>query len=149
MVVHVAGAVTRPGVYELVAGERVDDALAAAGGTTADADPNALNLAAPVADGDRIEVPVIGADDAGGSAGAAGHTHAIEPGGEAASGQPIDLNTATATELERLPGIGPATASAIVEYRAASGPFSSVDQLLDVPGVGPAKLDAIRDAVTT
>lgn len=149
VLVHVAGAVSQPGVYELAAGARVADAVAAAGGASADADPNALNLAAPVIDGDRIEVPVVGAarstDQSGG-----GHSHATPDGssGGATSG-PVDLNEATTSELEQLPGIGPATASAIVDFRTQSGPFSSVDDLLDVPGIGPAKLAAIRDAVTT
>jgi competence protein ComEA len=148
VVVHVTGAVNRPGVYTLAAGERVDDALAAAGGATAAADPNVLNLAAPLADGDRIEVPVLGAADASASSGA-GHTHATAAGSEPDAGMPIDLNVATADDLEQLAGIGPATAAAIVEHRNQHGPFSAVDQLLDVPGIGPAKLDAIRDSVTT
>jgi len=149
VIVHVTGAVLRPGVYEMVAGQRVDDALAAAGGPTATADANSLNLAAPVSDGDRIEVPVLGrtsapAADASGS----GHTHAT-PGTDQATSPPVDLNEAGVAELEALPGIGPATASAIVEYRTSNGPFATVDQLLDVPGIGPAKLDAVRQLVTT
>lgn len=149
VVVHVTGAVNRPGVYQLEAGERVDDALAAAGGPTATADSNALNLAAPVADGDRIEVPIVGAaDEDDHPAADAGHSHAA-PASVAGSAQPVDLNEATAAELEGLPGIGPATASAIVEHRSRNGPFSTIDQLLDVPGIGPAKLDAVRDLVVT
>lgn len=146
VVVHVAGAVHEPGVYELTAGQRVAEAIAAAGGALPDAAPDALNLAAPVADGDRIEVPVAGAAAPEGG----GHSHAPASGADgAAASTPIDLNEAAATELERLPGIGPATAAAIVEYRNQSGPFASVDDLLDVPGIGPAKLDAIRASVTT
>lgn len=143
VVVHVTGAVNHPGVYELATGQRVDDALAAAGGPAADANANALNLAAPLVDGDRIEVPTIGQEvetDAG-------VTHAVLDDGGSSTLDPVDLNEATASELEALPGIGPATAAAIVEYRTQAGPFASVDQLLDVPGIGPAKLDAIRDAV--
>ena len=149
VLVHVAGAVSQPGVYELAAGARVADAVAAAGGATTDADPNALNLAAPLVDGDRIEVPAVGADSPPGDEGA-GHSHATVSGSdpESPSG-PVDLNEATAGELEQLPGIGPATAAAIVEYRENTGPFGTVDDLLDVPGIGPAKLDAVRDAVTT
>jgi competence protein ComEA len=149
VLVHVAGAVTQPGVYELSAGARVADAVAAAGGATTDADPNALNLAAPVVDGDRIEVPVAGAARPPGPEGA-GHSHASVPGSNAGSASgPVDLNAATTSELDQLPGIGPATAAAIVEYREQNGPFATVDDLLDVPGIGPAKLDAVRDAVTT
>ena len=85
-----------------------------------------------------------------GPIGGSGHTHASSAVADAgAAAEPVDLNRATVTELERLQGIGPATASAIVEYRTRNGPFTSVDQLLDVPGIGPAKLDAIRDSVTT
>lgn len=148
VLVHVTGAVVRPGVYELAAGARVADAVAAAGGAGANADPNALNLAAPVIDGDRIEIPVVGAAQLGESG--AGHSHATTEGSAAASpSAPVDLNEATASDLEELPGIGPATAAAIVQYRTDSGPFATVDDLLDVPGIGPAKLEAIRDAVTT
>ena len=147
IVVHVTGAVNQPGVYELTAGQRVEDALAAAGGPTARGDPNALNLAAPVADGDRIEVPILGNASSAPSAG--GITHSPAGTGGSTSTEPVDLNAATPDDLERLPGIGPATATAIVEFREHNGPFSSIDQLLDVPGIGPAKLDAIRDLVTT
>ena len=149
VLVHVAGAVSHPGVYELAGGARVADAVTAAGGATIDADANSLNLAAPLVDGDRIEVPVVGADPPSGDD-SAGHTHATAPGSgpESPSG-PVDLNEASASELEQLPGIGPATAAAIVEYREQTGPFGAVDDLLDVPGIGPAKLDAVRDAVTT
>ena len=148
VIIHVTGAVNLPGVYELATGQRVDDALAAAGGPTVTADANALNLAAPLVDGDRIEVPVLGQEPANGAAVPdAGVTHAVVDDGGSSTLEPVDLNEATASDLEALPGIGPATAAAIVEYRTQTGPFGSVDQLLDVPGIGPAKLDAIRDAV--
>ena len=150
IVVHVAGAVTGPGVYRLSGDPRVHTAIEAAGGATADADLDGLNLAAPVGDGQRIYVPVAGevdpADvpsdaiapiDVGGGA----------PGAAIAAG-PIDLNVASAAELEQLPGVGPATAGAIVDDRDRNGPFASVDDLDRVPGIGPAKLDAIRDLVT-
>ena len=138
-VVHVAGAVAQPGVYDLRAPARVVDAIEAAGGPTPEAELDALNLAAALVDGQRIYLPVVGeivpsVDD--GSAG----------GVDAVSG-PIDLNAATPAELEELPGIGPATANAIVEHRDEHGPFASVDDLTDVSGIGPAKLDAIRDLV--
>jgi competence protein ComEA len=141
VVVHVAGAVGAPGVYELPAGARVADAIAAAGGPTGGADPNALNLAAPVLDGDRVAVPLIGqqADHGGG-----GQTHA----GTAAASGPLDLNRATVDELDALPGVGPATAAAIVAHREANGPFASVDELEAVRGIGPAKLETIRPLVT-
>ena len=138
-VVHVAGAVAEPGVYDVRAPARVVDAIEAAGGATPDAELDALNLAASLVDGQRIYLPVVGEVVATVDDGSAG-------GGDAVSG-PIDLNAATPAELEELPGIGPATANAIVEHRDEHGPFASVDDLTDVRGIGPAKLDAIRDLV--
>jgi competence protein ComEA len=138
--VHVAGAVMAPGVYRLAAGVRVHDAIEAAGGPIGDADVDALNLAADVADGSRVYVPTVGEhvvlvpDAAGGSSSPAG---------------PIDVNRASAVELETLPGVGPATATAIVTERERNGPFLTVDDLERVPGIGPAKLAAMRDFVTT
>ena len=148
LVIHVTGAVNVPGVYELSVGQRVDDAVAAAGGPSADADANALNLAAPLVDGDRIAVPVLGQTGAGGETPDAGVTHAVVSADASVAADPVDLNEATTSELEALPGIGPATAAAIVEYRTQTGPFGSIDQLLDVPGIGPAKLEAIREFVS-
>lgn len=150
VVVHVTGAVNQPGVYELRTGQRVDDALAAAGGPTPDADSNSLNLAAPVVDGDRIEVPVVGQAPVGAAEGpGSGHTHATADDAAASAASPVDLNRADASALDGLPGIGPATAAAIIDHRTQNGPFASVDDLLDVPGIGPAKLEAIRELVTT
>ena len=144
VVIHVTGAVRTPGVYELHPGDRVADAIAAAGGALADADADALNLAAPVADGDRIAVPTVG--ESGANGGEPGHVHA---GTAAGVGEPavIDLNTADIDALETLPGIGPATAAAIVDHRDENGPFASIDELEAVRGIGPAKVEAIRDRV--
>ncbi len=142
VVVHVAGAVAAPGVYELAAGARVVDGVAAAGGAVVEADVGALNLAAVLADGQRVYVPRLGEPvppDIGPSP---------APGSSVPAG-PVDLNAATAAELDRLPGIGPATAQAIVEHRGANGPFVTVDDLEAVRGIGPAKLEVIRDQVTT
>jgi competence protein ComEA len=140
IVVHVAGAVAVPGVYELGPGARVEAAIQAAGGTAAGADPAALNLAAVVADGERVYVPVVGETPPPIAAGA-------PPGSTAAPG-PIDLNRADAGQLDGLPGVGPATARAIVDHRDRNGPFASVDDLEAVRGIGPAKLEAIRGLVT-
>ncbi len=140
VVVHVAGAVAQPGVYRLVGDARVADALDAAGGPSADADLDALNLAARLADAERVYVPRRGETPppvAGGSAG----------GGGAAAPSVVDLNTATAAQLEDLPGVGPATAEAIVAYRNEKGRFRTVDELLEVRGIGPSKLAAIRPKV--
>jgi competence protein ComEA len=139
VVVHVAGAVVSPGVYTLAGGARVGDAVVAAGGPGAGADPDALNLAAALTDGSRVYVPLHGEPIAPPVA-------LVEEVG--ASG-PIDLNAATAEQLDSLPGVGPATAAAIVDHRELHGPFASVDDLADVRGIGPAKLDALRGLVST
>lgn len=140
LVIHVAGAVVRPGVYELPGGARVHAALDAAGGPLPDAAPGGLNLAAPLADGARVYVPVTGEEVP-----AAELPSAVAPSVVPAG--PLDLNGATAGELAELPGIGPATAQAIVDHRSANGPFASVDELEAVRGIGPAKLEAIRSLV--
>lgn len=152
LVVHVAGAVADPGVYELDGGARVDDAIGLAGGPSPDADLDAVNLAQVLADGQRLFVPTIGAVDHAAtpvltpSSGDAGASDAGDPSSEALG--PVDLNRASAEELERLPGVGPATAAAIVDDRERNGPFVTVDDLERVPGVGPAKLAALSDLVT-
>lgn len=140
VLVHVAGAVVAPGVYELEAGSRVRDAVAAAGGPTPLADANALNLAAIVVDASRVYVPVVGELVPPEVAPA---TVDDQPTG------PVDVNRATVDELDELPGVGPATAAAIVTERERNGPFASVDDLDRVPGIGPAKLEGLRDLVTT
>lgn len=134
VLVHVAGAVRRPGVYELAPDARVRDAIAAAGGATPAGQPDRLNLAAPVVDGTQVRVPVEG--------------EAVVLGpSEQPAGGPIDLNRATVVQLESLPGIGPATAAAIVEHREEVGAFAQVADLLAVRGIGEAKLAAIEDMV--
>ena len=156
VVVHVAGAVARPGVYELDAGSRVADAVDAAGGPVADADAGALNLAAPLADGVRVLVPLVGEEVAPGGLvvgapppGAGDGTG--DEGGASPTGPPgpVDVNRAGAAELESLPGVGPATAAAIVAERDAGGPFATVADLERVRGIGPAKLAALEGLVTT
>ena len=142
VVVHVAGAVASPGVYELAVDSRVHDAVAAAGGAAAGADLEGLNLAARLVDGGRVYVPVIGEIDP-----AAVPTGVPGEGVDVATG-PLDLNRATADQFEQLPGVGPATAAAIVDDRDRNGPFASVDDLDRVPGIGPAKLAALRQLVS-
>lgn len=141
VVVQAAGAVQHPGLYRLPPGARVDDLVTAAGGLAADADPDRLNLAALVADGQKIYVPRVGEPVpsdavAGGASG--------DNGGPA---QPLDLNQATLQQLDALPGVGPATAQAILDYRSQHGRFRSVDDLLNVRGIGDAKLEQIRPLV--
>jgi competence protein ComEA len=150
IVVHVAGAVASPGVYTLPGAARAADAVAAAGGVTAEGDLDGLNLAASVADGQRVYVPRQGEVDPASVPSGAGSPAAVEngPTGSSAPAGPLDLNTATAAELEALPGVGPSTAAAIVDDRTRNGPFASVDDLDRVPGIGPAKLEALRELVT-
>ncbi|MBK5223727.1 MAG: ComEA family DNA-binding protein [Acidimicrobiia bacterium] len=146
LVVHVAGAVARPGVYSLATDARVGDVLTAAGGPADGADLDRLNLAAPVADGSRVYVPRVGEEAAPAVLG----PDVSESGGSGSGGAdgPVDINTADAARLEDLPGVGPATAAAIVAHREANGPFVVVDDLLDVRGIGEAKLAALRDLAT-
>lgn len=144
VVVHVTGAVLAPGVHELPAGSRVIDAIEVAGGLAPDADGARLNLAAPLADGARVYVLRLG--EAAPPPVSGGTASAPADGGVATG--PLDLNTADEAALDTLPGVGPATAAAIVQHRARIGRFTSVDQLLDVRGIGDAKLEAIRDLVT-
>jgi competence protein ComEA len=138
LVVHVAGQVRRPGVYEFEEGDRVVDAIQAARGPRKHADLDALNLAAPLTDGQQVLVPSK----------APGIGPGGPEGGVGASPGLVNVNTASAEELEALSGIGPVLAQAIVDYRTENGPFPTVDALLDVSGIGPATLDEIRDQVT-
>jgi competence protein ComEA len=145
------GAVLAPGVVHVAAGARVVDAVAAAGGLAPGADAQRVNLAAPVADGSRIVVPAVGvevpAEVPTSAVAAAGGPGGTTGGGATAAAGPVELNTATAEQLDGLPGVGPATAEAILAYREANGPFTSVEQLLDVRGIGEAKLESLRDLV--
>ena len=143
--VHVAGQVAHPGVYAVAAGGRVADAIVAAGGTSADADADQLNLAARVSDGERVYVPKHGEPPS--PAGVAGGTGPGAGGAAGAPPGPVDLNSASAEQLEALPGVGPATSKAILAYRGNHGRFRSVTELLQVPGIGPAKLEALRPLV--
>jgi competence protein ComEA len=138
LIVDVAGAVRTPGVYEFAEGDRVVDAIERAGGPMPKADLSLLNLAAMLTDGTQILVPKTGPAVNGVPGGAA-------PG---SSSGLININTASATELEALSGIGEVLAAAIVEYRTQNGPFTSVDQLDDVSGIGPATLEEFRDQIT-
>lgn len=131
--VHVLGQVARPGLYELREGDRVIDAIAAAGGTTADADPGGVNLARLLSDGEQLAVPAVG------------EVTASAPG-VAADGR-VDLNTADVAALDTLPRIGPAMAQRIIEWREANGPISSVDDLLAVSGIGAKTVEALRPLV--
>jgi competence protein ComEA len=140
VVVHVAGWVRRPGVYELGQGERVIDAIEAAGGSRRGAELDALNLAAVLVDGQQVLVPRKSLGD--GSAGSAAS------GGSTGGQGLINLNSATAEDLETLPGIGEVLAAEIIAYREQNGPFTSVEDLLNVSGIGEQRLADVRDLVS-
>jgi len=137
-----------PGVYTLELDSRVEDAIAAAGGALPGADIQALNLAALVTDGQRIEVALSpesasGGDGSAGASGGSGNT-----GTSGSIGGLVDLNSAGLLELESLPGIGPARAQSIIDWRTATGPFEALDSLRDIPGIGPETVSGIRGLVT-
>lgn len=140
LVVHASGAVRTPGVYRLDLGARVIDLLEAAGGPGDGLDLDRLNLASPLTDGSRIWFPVRGER---------APVVEVDPAdSNSPSAAPVDLNRATASQLDALPGVGPSTAAAIVAHRVANGPFRSIDDLLAVKGLGPAKVEALRPLVT-
>ena len=148
IVVHVAGEVKNPGVYTLPSDARMIDAVTAAGGATARADLEVINLATPLIDSSQIYVPAKGV--------AAHPTFArpqpgingvVSSSNSASASGLININRASVTELDSLPGVGPSTAQAIVEYRVAHGPFGSPEDLLNVKGIGPAKFEAMRKLV--
>ena len=139
LVIHVVGAVRRPGLYRLPHGARIADAVRRAGGATRRADLSLVNLAAQVSDGTQVVVPRRVVVEAGVPAG--GGATATAPGG------PVHLNTATLEQLDALPGVGPVTAQKILDYRQQHGAFSSVDDLDAIPGIGPARLEQLRELV--
>ncbi len=143
ILVHVAGEVRRAGVYTFGAGDRVIDAIDAAGGARGDAALDELNLAAPLTDGSQVLVPGRSVADRAPVAEGSSTSGAAD-----ATTARINVNTADATELEELPGIGEVLSQAIVDYREEFGPFSSVDELEDVSGIGPSILADVRDLVT-
>lgn len=142
VLVHVAGAVRKPGVYALSSETRVIDAIQKAGGLAANADPDRLNLAERVVDGTQIVVPLKG-----GVAPAPSGPAPVASPGPSASGGLVSINSASAAELDTLPGIGPATAAKIIEYRQSRGGFRSIEELAAVKGIGPKKLEQLRPRV--
>ena len=143
--VHVAGAVVRPGLYDLPEDSRVMDAVNAAGGFVAEADKNSLNLAARVEDAERLDIPYT-----------AGFVPAMEESfvvisdgtPSSSSGEElVDINTASVEELDKLPGIGPTTAQHIIAYRDENGPFASIEDIVNVSGIGAATYEGIKDLI--
>ncbi len=147
--VQVAGAVRSPGVYEMPPESRVFQTIERAGGFAADADTQAVTLAARVTDGCRVYVPRQGEVGEGSVAASGVQTDgAPAVGAASAGGGSVSINSAGVQELDSLPGIGPAIAQDIVNYREANGPFSSIDELAEVPGIGPSRLERLRPLVT-
>lgn len=143
---HVTGAVVRPGVYDLPKDSRVLDAVEAAGGFVAEADKNALNLAARVEDGERLDIPYV-----------AGYEPDEEEGFVVVSeGTPsplagedlVDINNASLEELDKLPSIGPTTGQKIIDYRDENGPFARIEDIINVSGIGSATYAEIKDLIT-
>ena len=144
LIVHVVGAVRNPGLVSIPAGSRVFEAISAAGGPTPSADTNAINLAAKVSDGSQIVVPIIGVTTQGGSGNVAPSTSSRIRGAKRPDG-PVDLNSASAEQLQSVPGIGPTMAQRIVDYRTEHGGFQRVDDLAVVQGFGKRRLDQVRN----
>lgn len=149
LIIHVSGAVARPGVYSLPMGSRLQDAITAAGGFLSEADPEGLNLAAPLEDGALIKIPTRTVSQALPTQPATAGSKS-NPG--AATATPADrlihINTATLEELDTLPGIGPVIAQRIIDYRTTYGPFASIESIQAVSGIGPAKFESIKDLIT-
>jgi competence protein ComEA len=143
LVVHVIGAVPRPGVYEFAEGSRVEDAIQAAGGLLAQAEVSFINLAAPLEDGQQLDIPFKdGAPPSG--------PFSEEPLATQNANQSelININEASLDELDTLPGIGPTTAEKIIEYRELNGPFQNIEDIMNVSGIGPATFEEIEDLIT-
>jgi len=140
IVVHITGAVPRPGVYALPQGARIQDGISAAGGFLAEADKTNINLAELLDDGEKLDVPFI-------------------EGGSPVIGTPlpevvatttdlININTASAAELDSIPGIGPTTAQKIIDYRTQNGPFVNAEDIINVSGIGPGTYERIKNLIT-
>ena len=152
LAVHIIGAVPRPGLYEFPEGARVQDAIDAAGGILTEANVDALNLAAPLEDGQQLEIPY----QAGGEP--TNNTSTFELPSSATETPTTDtsntedlinINTASLEELDALPGIGPTTAQKIIDYREENGPFSTIEDIMNVSGIGPSTFEDIQNLITT
>jgi competence protein ComEA len=151
--VDVTGAVTRPGLYKFPEGSRIQDAIDAAGGLLADADTTAINLAARLEDGQRLDIPFNSGDAPAATEAPAFSFSSPDDTSSDATQEPsstelIDINNATVEELDTLPGIGPTTAQKIIDYRATNGPFATIEDIMNVSGIGPSTFDNIKDLIT-
>ncbi|MFQ6014741.1 MAG: helix-hairpin-helix domain-containing protein [Anaerolineae bacterium] len=140
LMVYISGAVVKPDVYAVPEGSRVKEAVEAAGGFTSEADSDRINLASPLNDGEHVYVPRVGEE-----------TSPISPTGMPSgspSGGKVNINRATVVELDALPGIGPAYAQRIIDYREANGPFESIEEIKKVRGIGEAIFEQVKDLIT-
>ena len=140
VIVHITGAVPRPGVYALPQGARVQDAISAAGGFLSEAEKSQINLAALLEDGAKLDVPFL--------EGASPLLATPGPTVVAVTTELININTASAADLDTLPSIGPTLAERIIEYREQNGPFISVEDIINVPGIGPGNYERFKDMIT-
>ena len=140
LIVHITGAVPRPGVYALPQGARVQDAISAAGGFLAEAEKSQINLAALLEDGEKLDIPYL--------EGASPVLTTPEPEVVTSTTELININTASAEELDTLPGIGPSLAQKIIEYREQNGPFLSPEDIINVPFIGPGHYERFKDMIT-
>ena len=156
--VHVIGAVPRPGLYKFPEGARVQDAIDAAGGMLADANIDALNLAALLEDGQQLDIPYQAGSEPTDSTSDTSTFDLPSSNDEDATEEPtndgsfeelVNINTASSEELDALPGIGPTTAQKIVEYRDENGPFSTIEDIMNVSGIGPSTFEEIQNLITT
>lgn len=150
LAVHVVGAVPRPGLYEFAEGARVQDAIDAAGGMLAEANVDALNLAALLEDGQQLVIPYQDGSAVSAESSTLELPSAVTEVPTDASGvELVNINTATLEELNALPGIGPTTAQKIIDYRTENGSFSTIEDIMNVSGIGPATFEEIKDLITT
>ena len=140
VIIHITGAVPRPGVYALPQGARVQDAISAAGGFLAEAEKSQINLAALLEDGQKLDVPFL--------EGALPILATPGPTVVAVTTELININTASAAELDALPSIGPTLAQRIIDYREQNGPFINAEDIINVPGIGPGNYERFKDMIT-
>lgn len=140
IVVHITGAVPRPGVYALPQGARIQDGISAAGGFLAEAEKTSINLAQSLEDGEKLDIPFL--------EGASPVLATPVPEVVSATSELVNINTASIAELDTLPGIGPTTAQKIIDYRDQNGPFLSTEDIINVSGIGPASYERFKDMIT-
>lgn len=146
--IYINGAVARPDVYSLPPNTIIRDALLAAGGTTGDADINFINLARPLQDGEQVYVPRVGEIISQPSQAASSQTTSVSTSSSVAPDGIVNINTGTLADLDTLPGIGPAIAQRIIDYRDANGPFATIEDIMNVSGIGPVTFDKIKNRIT-